>query len=144
MDSIAENIGRVIIAKLLPHEDLIDAIKEIVMKHEIPSGIVNIIGAVNKATLGFYDINKKNYNFKTFEEPFELISCMGNITYFQEEPIVHLHVTLGREDLSIIGGHLSQPTIISITGEVIIFEINKKIFRSTDSQTKLTLLDLLN
>ena len=142
MNSILTDIGRVIAGKVLPNEDLIDAIREMVMKHEITSGFINSIGALKKATIGFFDINKKEYNFKTFEEAFELISCMGNIAYNGNEPIIHLHVTLGREDLSVISGHLSQPSIISITAEVAIYETKKKITRVKDPQSKLMLLDL--
>ncbi len=142
MDSIVDNVGRVILAKVLPDEDLIDAIKEMVMSYKIISGLVNVIGALKKATLGFFDLHKKEYHFKSFEESFELISCMGNITYNQDEPIIHLHVNLGREDLSVIGGHLSQPSIISITAEVYVLEIKKKIFRSEDPQSRVMLMKL--
>jgi len=142
LNSILTNIGRVIIGKVLPNEDLITAIKEMVMKYELTSGSVNIIGALKKATIGFFDINKKEYLFKTFEEPFELISCMGNISYNDAEPVIHLHVSLGREDLSLIGGHLSQPSIISITAEVFINETKHKIIRSKDPQSKLMLLNI--
>ena len=142
MNNILTDNGRVIVGKVLPNEDLIDAIRELAIKNEIISGFVNIIGALKKVTLGFFDINKKEYLLKTFEEPLELISCMGNIAYSGDEPIIHLHVTLGREDLSVIGGHLSQPSIISITGEVVIHEIKKKMTRAEDPQSRLKLLDL--
>ena len=142
MNSILTDIGRVFVGKVLPNEDIIDAIRETVIKNEIISGSVNIIGALKKATVGFFEINKKEYIFKTFEEPFEIISCMGNIAYNGDEPIIHLHVTLGKEDLSVIGGHLSQPSIISITGEVVIHETKKKLNRAEDPQSKLKLLDL--
>ena len=142
MKSIETQIGRVIVAKILPDEDLIDGIKEIVGKHKIKAGLINTIGALKKFTIGYFDITKKEYNFKTIEENVELISCMGNISYKDEEPIIHLHVTLGKEDLSIIGGHLSQPSIISVTGEVYVYEIAEKLSRSIDPQFNLSLLDL--
>ncbi|MFX1273547.1 MAG: PPC domain-containing DNA-binding protein [Promethearchaeota archaeon] len=142
MNSIITNVGRVIVGKVLPNEDIIDAISELAIENNITSGLVNIIGALKKATIGFFDLNKKEYNFKTFEEPFEIISCMGNIAYSIRGPIIHLHISLGREDFSVIGGHLSQPSIISITGEVYIYEINTKIIRSEDLQSKLFLLDV--
>ena len=60
MDSIIDNVERIIVAKILPNEDIIDAIREMVIKYEIISGNVNIIGALSKATIGFFDITK-NY-----------------------------------------------------------------------------------
>ena len=142
MKSIETKIGRVIVARLMPDEDLIDAIKEIVRKYNIKAGLINVIGALKKVTIGFFDLKTKEYNFKTFEEDVELISCMGNIAYKDEEPIIHLHVSVGKDDFSIIGGHLSQPSIISVTGEVYVYEIGQKLNRSTDPQFNLSLLEL--
>lgn len=142
MNSLITDVGRVIVGKILPNEDLIDAISELVIKHDIISGFIKIIGALKKVTIGFFDINNKEYNYQSFEEPLEIISCMGNIAHGKIGPIIHLHVSLGREDFSVIGGHLSQPSIISITGEVYIYEIRTKITRSEDPQSKLMLLDI--
>ena len=142
MKSVESSIGRVIVARLMPGEDLLDSVKELVKKHDIKAGLVNIIGALNKITLGYFDIEKKDYNVKTFEDDFELVSCMGNISYKEGEPIVHLHIALGRGDYGIIGGHLSQPSIISITAEIYIYEINIKLERATDPDTNLSLLNL--
>jgi predicted DNA-binding protein with PD1-like motif len=135
-------LTRVIIGKIEPNEDLIDSIVDIVKKSHMKSGIITCIGALNKFTIGFYDLKSKNYKMETFEENVELVSCMGNIAYKEDEPMIHLHVTLGRSDYSLIGGHLSQPSIVSVTGEVKIFEINQKLSRSFDSQFDLSLLDL--
>jgi predicted DNA-binding protein with PD1-like motif len=135
-------ISRIIIAKIEPNEDLIDSIIEIVKKYDIISGFINCIGALKKFTIGFYDLKTKDYKMKTFEENVELITCMGNVAYKEEEPVIHLHVTLGRSDYSLIGGHLSQPSIVSVTGEVKIIEIDQKLIRSIDHQFDLSLLDL--
>ena len=67
---------------------------------------------------------------------------MGNISFKDNEPVIHLHVSIGKDDYSIIGGHLSQPTIVSITAEVYIYEIKQTIIRATDPQFGLNLLDL--
>ena len=142
MKSIETTIGRVIVAKLMPDEDVIDSIKELVKTYNIKAGLINLIGALKKITVWYFDLETKEYNLKTFEEDVELISCMGNISYKEDEPIVHLHIVLGREDYSLFGGHLSQPSIISVTGEVYIYEIDKKLERAVDSATNLSLLDI--
>jgi hypothetical protein len=126
----------------MPDEDLIDSIVIIVKKYDINAGLINVIGALKKFTIGNFNLKTKKYNFKTYEEDVELISCMGNISYKNEEPIVHLHVAVGRSDNSIIGGHLSQPSIISITGEIYIYEISQKIYRVNEPKFNLALLDL--
>jgi len=135
-------VGRVIVAKIEPNEDLFDAIKELIKKHKIKSGLINVIGALKQFTIGYFDIEKKKYNFKTFDEDIELISCMGNIAFKDNEPIIHLHVSVGKDDYSIIGGHLSQPSVVSITAEVFIYEVNQTLTRANDPQFDLSLLDL--
>ena len=106
MKSIERNQTRVIVGRLFPNEDLIDGITEIIIKHDINSGLINVIGALNKCTLGYFNIETKEYQFKTFEEDLELISCMGNIAYGNIGPIIHLHVSLARDNYSVIPGHL--------------------------------------
>ena len=142
MKSTETAVGRVIVAKIEPNEDLFDAIKELIKKHKIKSGLINVIGALKQFTIGYFDIEKKKYNFKTFDEDIELISCMGNIAFKDNEPIIHLHVSVGKDDYSIIGGHLSQPSVVSITAEVYIYEISQALTRANDPQFDLSLLDL--
>ena len=142
MKSIETNIGRVIVARVMPDEDLIDTIKDLVINYDIKGGLINVIGAFKKFTIGYFDLNTKEYNFKTFEENVELLSCMGNISYKDGEPIIHIHISVGKGDYNLIGGHLSQPSIISVTAEVFIYEINQKLNRVNESTFNLSLLEL--
>jgi len=142
MKSIETNIGRVIVARVMPDEDLIDAIKVLVKEYDIKGGLINAIGAFKKFTIGYFDLNTKEYNLKTFEEDVELISCMGNISYKDGEPIIHIHISVGKGDYNLNGGHLSQPSIISITAEVFIYEINQKLNRVNEPPFNLSLLEL--
>ncbi|MFX0041041.1 MAG: PPC domain-containing DNA-binding protein [Promethearchaeota archaeon] len=142
MRSIETISKRVIIGKIEPNEDLIDSIIKLAKLYHIKFGLINCIGALKKFTIGFYDISKKDYKMKTFEEFVELLSCIGNISYKDKKPIIHLHVTLGRRDYSVIGGHLSQPSIISVTCEVKIIEMDQKLKRVDDPQFNLSLLDI--
>ncbi|MFX0037463.1 MAG: PPC domain-containing DNA-binding protein [Candidatus Hermodarchaeota archaeon] len=142
MKSIESKIKRIIVGKVEPGEDLIDTIIKIVNKHNITAGLINCIGALKKFTIGYFDIESKKYLTKTIDEYVELISCMGNITFRNGEPIIHLHISIGTRDYNVIGGHLLQPSIVSVTGELYIFEIEKKIERINDPQFNLSLLDL--
>ncbi len=142
MKTVETLINRVIIVKIQPEEDIIDSIIEIVRKYNIKSGLINIIGALKKTTIGYFDIKKKEYEFNTIKENVELVSCMGNIAFKNGEPIVHLHAIVGKEDYSLIGGHLGQPSIISITGEAYIYETNIKIERLHNEEYKVSLLNI--
>ncbi|MEJ2250418.1 MAG: DNA-binding protein [Candidatus Lokiarchaeota archaeon] len=142
MKSIESKLNRVIVSRVFPGEDLIDAITEMVKKHDIKSGLINVIGALNKFTIGYFDIDNKEYLFKTFEENVELVNCMGNVAFKDGDPIIHLHFQVGRQDYSILGGHLGKPSIVSVTGEVYIYEIDTRIPRKNDPNFDLSLLDL--
>lgn len=142
LKSIDAKVSRVIVGKVEPNEDLIDAITKLVKTYNIKAGLLNCIGAFKKFTIGYFDLDKKEYKLETFDENVELVSCLGNIAYKNGKPIIHAHVSVGRPDFSIIGGHLSQPSIISVTGEIYILEIDQKLNRSLDPQFNLFLLNI--
>lgn len=142
MRSLEAKIERVIIGKIEPEEDLIEAISEMVKKHNIQSGLVNCIGALKKFTIGYFNLESKKYEHKTFDEYIELVSCLGNVSYKDGEPHIHLHISIGTREYTITGGHLMQPSVVSITGEVYIFEIDQKLDRIKDPETDLYLLNI--
>lgn len=142
MRFIDSKIKRVIIVKVEPDEDLIDSIIKMIKNYNVKSGLINCIGALKKFTLGYFDFHSKEYLTREFNIFVELVSCMGNISYKDGEPIVHLHASIGTKDYTILGGHLFQPSIVSITGEVNIIEIDKTLRRTEDSQFGLSLLDI--
>jgi predicted DNA-binding protein with PD1-like motif len=142
MKSIETEIKRVIVGKIEPGEDLIESIIQMIEVHDIKSGLINCIGALEKFTIGYFDIHSKKYLMKTIDAYVELVSCMGNIAFKDGEPVVHLHISVGTKDYNIIGGHLVSPSIISITGEVYIFEINRELERTNDPYFDLSLLNL--
>lgn len=142
MKSLETKISRVIVGKVEPNEDLVDSIIEMIKKYNIKSGFIKCIGALKTFTIGFYIIDSKEYKMKTFNENVELVSCMGSISYKNGEPIIHIHISVGRSDYSVIGGHLGKPSKVSITAEVSIYEIDQKLNRGIDSQTGLSLLSL--
>lgn len=142
MKSKEFKIGRVIVAKLEDREDILDSIIKLVKKHKVRSGLVNVIGACKKFTIGYFNKDSKEHQFKTFDTFVEMTSCMGSITQKDGEPIVHLHINFGTGDFSIIGGHLGQPSIISVTGEVLIYEFKPAIERANDPKWNLSLLGL--
>ncbi|MHA2006013.1 MAG: PPC domain-containing DNA-binding protein [Promethearchaeota archaeon] len=142
MRSIEARIKRVFVGKVEPDEDLIESITEMVNKHDIQSGLINCIGALKKFTIGYFNLDSKKYEYKTFDEYVELVSCMGNLSFKDGEPLIHLHISIGNNQYAITGGHLMQPCIVSITGEVYIFEIDQKLEKLHDPKTDLYLLNI--
>ena len=142
MRNIESKIGRGIISKVMPNEDLLDAITEKIIKHKIKSGLINIIGALKKLTVRDYDLNEKKYKNKTIKEYLELVSCMGYLSYLNGESIVHLSVSVGRRDYGVIGSHLVQPSNFLVAAEDNNHKIEQKIYRSHEPKYNSNLLDL--
>ncbi|WP_394020584.1 PCC domain-containing protein [Anaerococcus cruorum] len=44
------------------------------------------------------------------KENLEITSLIGNITTFEDKPVVHTHITCANENSKVIGGHLGEAT----------------------------------
>jgi predicted DNA-binding protein with PD1-like motif len=100
------------------------------------------IGAFSNAMLGYFDIEKKEYEKILVEEQVEVLSLVGTIAPKDDgEPQVHAHVVLGKSDGTTRGGHLMgarvRPTL-----EVIVLESPEHLQRRTDKETGLPLINL--
>ena len=100
------------------------------------------IGAFSNAMLGYFDIEKKEYERILIEEQVEVLSLVGTIAPKDDgEPQVHAHVVLGRSDGTTCGGHLLEAHVRP-TLEVIVLEAPEHLQRRTDKETGLPLINL--
>jgi len=134
--------SRCCIARLDKGERLLDSILALSKLHKIKSGIVEVIGALRPAEIMYYEIDKKAYKSILIDEPVELIMATGSIALLGSDPVVHLHITIGRHDGTTLGGHCGPASTISITGEVFIIEIVDPVYRVRNEDFKLNFLDL--
>lgn len=129
------------IIRLEKGEEVIATLSNFSEKEKIPGGFLFGLGAVKDPTLGYFDLEKKEYLKKTFNQEYEISSLVGNIYYFEGKPGVHAHVSLSGKDFNVIGGHLFSATITG-TGEFFIYVSDDILERKKDLQTGLNLLDL--
>ena len=128
--------------KLKLGDDLLGAISVICRENNISLGRVEAIGAVEKATLGYYDQKRKEYDFFTLDSSHEITSLTGNVSLRDGVPMVHAHVTLSDEKGNVKGGHLAPGTIV-FACEVIIEAFEGPDFnRGLDKDTGLPLWQL--
>ena len=100
------------------------------------------IGGFQEATLGYFDLEKKDYNKIPVREQVEVLSLVGDITLTEKgEPKIHAHVVLGRPDASTRGGHLIEARVRP-TLEVMLVESPKHLRRKHDPQSGLALIQL--
>ena len=132
-------VKNVIMGKLEYGRDILEEMTNICEKENITLGIINALGAVQKAKVGFYNQETKEYQFKDFDEPLEITALVGNISLRDGKPIIHAHITLSDEHNNAIGGHLAPGTIV-FACEFKIIELDGPVYeRGIDDVTRLPL-----
>ena len=107
----------------------------------ISAGQVSGIGALERATLGFYRLKQKKYHRIRVDKHTEALSIIGNLSVTDEGPRAHLHATLSNMDGSTVGGHLFDAHV-GATLEVFVREARGELRRTDDPDIGLPLLDL--
>lgn len=100
------------------------------------------LGAASEVTLGFYDLDKKQYDWRTFEGLREIAALTGNLAADEQGTMVfHLHGVFSGRDFAPIAGHVRDLTA-GATVELFIHCTYKPLRRKPDAKTGLALLDL--
>ncbi len=110
---------RIISGRLEKGQEIVSTLTSFLKANSIKSGIINGIGAVSGAKLGFYEQDTKKYISYEFNEPLEILSLKGNVSIKDGEPFPHLHVVLSKKDFTAIGGHLFEANVFAFEFEII-------------------------
>ncbi len=122
-------------------DDILNSLKRFAQARRIRAAVLEGIGSLNKVKLGHYDFTTKEYKFETFQEDLEILALSGNISTLNREPLPHAHVTLGRRDFSVIGGHLDEGSSANMV-EIWLRQLSGKLFKARDDQIGLDVLQL--
>lgn len=130
------------LVRLDKNERLIERLFELVVEQDIRGAWVNAVGGALQTELGFYDLEAQAYSWQTFDEPLEIAALQGTIAWKDNQPALHLHGVLSRQNMQTVGGHVKELTVAGIC-EVFIHVWNKdKISRTHSEEIGLNLLDL--
>src|SRR5687767_7076057 len=70
------------------------------------------LGALERATLAYWNRETKAYEDIPVDEQVEVVSLIGDVTAgVKGEPRIHAHASLGRRDGSLQGGHLKNAVV---------------------------------
>ncbi|MDG6902405.1 MAG: DUF296 domain-containing protein [Nitrososphaerota archaeon] len=119
---------------------LTDEIIRIAAAENIKTARVEAIGGVNRLDLAYYNHATRKYEEHSFDEFLEVTGMLGNITQKDGKPFLHAHCTLGRKDMSVVGGHLISATVFPLL-EVVITPTSNRATRHFDEKTGLNLID---
>lgn len=132
--------ARAIMLVIEKNEPVMESLQAFAREQAISAASFFGIGALRRATVGFFERENRTYREIPVNEHLEVLSFAGNITAADgSEPRVHAHVTLGRFDGSMVGGHLMEATTWP-TLEVTITAWDASIASSIDDETGLLLL----
>lgn len=129
--------------KLERGEPVMRTLTDFCEKRGIQGGVLQAVGAVKNAEVGYYDLNKREYFFKKFPEDREVASLMGNIAMVEGKPFIHAHAVLSamNDVLDCVGAHLKEAEV-AVTLEVFLTPFDMPLTREYDEGTGLKLLDL--
>ncbi|MDQ2687035.1 MAG: DNA-binding protein [Armatimonadota bacterium] len=99
------------------------------------------VGAFERATLGYFDWQKKDYVKIPIHEQVEVLSLVGDIATLDGKPKLHAHVVVGKRDGTAHGGHVLEAHVRP-TLEVILTEPPGHLRKKHDAETGLALIDL--
>jgi predicted DNA-binding protein with PD1-like motif len=124
-----------------PGDEVIAELTEFARQQRLSASHFTAIGAFRHALLGFFNLEKKDYKRIPVTEQVEVLSLIGDVALQNDEPKIHAHVVLGKSDGSTCGGHLLQGEVCP-TLEVILSESPKHLYRKTNEEIGLALIDL--
>jgi predicted DNA-binding protein with PD1-like motif len=109
-------------------------------KYHVTSAHFTAIGALNGATLAWFDPQRKMYKKISIEGQVEVISMIGDIALYRGKPVVHTHMVVGTSDGTTRGGHVLD-AYVSPTLEVMVTVDPMEMQKRFDPETDLTLID---
>ncbi len=118
------NIGRVFLARTEHGENPLDEIKALACKERIRVAVFFVLGALQSgsAVTGPREVALPPVpHWFQFEDGREVVG-MGTILFDGDEPILHLHAALGREEKAVVCC-LREAAEVFITLEVVILEL---------------------
>ena len=138
---VYEKIGAAYVVRLEIGEELVTSLAALCRQENIRLASVSGIGATDDCDMSVYDIQDKRYYNNSFQGAYEITALSGNVTRMNDDPYLHLHITIGDREGRAYAGHLNR-ALISVTAEIILHTYEGEVTRFQDEATGLNLLGL--
>ena len=129
------------VLRLESGDDILKSLRQFATTKRLGASLLEGIGSLSKVKLGHYDFRTKQYRYETFEDDLEILNLSGNIASMDREPLPHVHVTLGRRDFSVIGGHLDEGSSANMV-EIGLWKLPGKLVKAKNAEIGLNVLQL--
>jgi hypothetical protein len=139
---IAEAEGqKTFLLVLAPGDEAFSIITDFARREGIGAASLTALGAFERATVAWFDIETKEYVKIPVAEQVEVLSLVGDIAVDDKgKPSLHAHVVLGLRDGSVKGGHLFE-AIVRPTLEVTVTESPAHLRRKKRPELGIALID---
>lgn len=122
-------------------DEVLSTLEAFAREHRLGGSHFSAIGAFQRAVLGYFEWERKDYLRIPIEEQVEVLALTGFVTEGDRGPKVHAHVALGLRDASVRGGHLLEGHVRP-TLELVLTDDPRHLCRRSDPTTGLPLIDL--
>lgn len=136
-----QRFGSRLQVRLESGDPVMESLLRLLRSEAIGYAAVSGLGAVRQVRLSYWNAETREYEAHDVEEQLEVVSLVGNATIKDREPFLHLHISLGRRDLSTFGGHFNE-AIAHPTLEVWLQPEETAVHRTLDEATGLAAMDL--
>ena len=120
-------------------EEAVENLLAFARAHDVTAASFTALGAFRDVKLGFFDIDKKDYQPIEIDDQVEVLTLVGNFAIQDGEARLHPHVIVSGRDGHAFGGHLLEGHVRP-TLEVVVTDEPAHLRRRTDAETGLPLL----
>ena len=119
-------------------ENFLAELKRFLIKNKLEGGWVLGLGAMVDPEIAYYDFKMEKYLKKKIKGKFEVLNLTGNAAWLKKEPVLHIHIILGKKNFTVLGGHL----VDGKAGGTLEITLNagQKLKRARDKSTGLNFL----
>ncbi|HTV22006.1 MAG TPA: PPC domain-containing DNA-binding protein [Polyangiaceae bacterium] len=113
MHELSEQAGRqTLVVAFGPGDDVLAGLTELARTRGWKSAHFDGIGSFSRATLGWYDFERKAFLKIPKDGTLEVASFIGNVTRDKDDaPIVHAHGAVADAHGAMTGGHVLEATV---------------------------------
>lgn len=97
------------------------------------------LGAALNVEIGYYHLDRQEYQWKKLSGPLEITALSGNIVQKDRTPKIHMHGNFSDENYQVIGGHVKD-LVVAGTCEILLQPLNFDLTRKLDDEVGLELL----
>jgi predicted DNA-binding protein with PD1-like motif len=121
-------------------DEAFSGLVEFAKKYNVTSAHFTAIGAIDAATIAWFNPARKMYKAMTFTGQMEVASMIGDIALYNGKPAIHTHAVIGFPDGTTRGGHVIEMHVRP-TLEVMVTVDPIGMQKRFDPETDLTLID---